>query len=150
MDFELNLTIEQLDSAKGLPLPSYQTIGSSGMDLYASNTEDIIIEPMGTVLVPIGIKLHIPWGYEVQIRARSSLALKYGLILPNAPGTIDSDYRGELKVIISNIGKEPFVVKRGERIAQMVVCKVAIANVVEGDVMLDTERGEGGFGSTGR
>ncbi|HAQ40794.1 MAG TPA: dUTP diphosphatase [Clostridiales bacterium] len=141
--------ITRMDNAKDLKLPSYMTKGAAGMDLYANVTEDTLIKPGDIKLVPTGIKISIPEGYEAQIRPRSGLALKYGISMVNAPGTIDSDYRGEINVILINFGKEDFIVKRGERIAQMVINKVEVVNFTETDALDETERGAGGFGHTG-
>ncbi|WP_250227486.1 dUTP diphosphatase [Anaeropeptidivorans aminofermentans] len=141
--------ITRMDNAKDLKLPSYMTRGAAGMDLYANVTEDTLIKPGDIKLVPTGIKISIPEGYEAQIRPRSGLALKYGISMVNAPGTIDSDYRGEINVILINFGKEDFIVKRGERIAQMVINKVEVVNFTETDALDETERGAGGFGHTG-
>lgn len=141
--------ITRMDNAKDLKLPSYMTKGAAGMDLYANVTEDTLIKPGDIKLVPTGIKISIPEGYEAQIRPRSGLALKYGISMVNAPGTIDSDYRGEINVILINFGKEDFIVKRGERIAQMVINKVEVVDFTETDALDETERGAGGFGHTG-
>jgi dUTP pyrophosphatase len=132
-----------------LPLPEYQTAGSSGMDLRAAVEEVMSIKPGERALVPTGLRLAIPQGCEGQIRARSGLALREGIILPNAPGTIDSDYRGEVGVIVMNLGKRPFTIRRGDRIAQLVICPVARANLKVVDRIPETERGDGGFGHTG-
>ncbi|MBE6013408.1 MAG: dUTP diphosphatase [Lachnospiraceae bacterium] len=141
--------ITRMENAKDLKLPSYMTKGAAGMDLYANVTEDTLIKPGDIKLVPTGIKISIPEGYEAQIRPRSGLALKYGISMVNAPGTIDSDYRGEINVILINFGKEDFIVKRGERIAQMVINKVEVVDFTETDALDETERGAGGFGHTG-
>lgn len=134
---------------KDLPLPGYATDGSSGMDVAAALDGDRTIDPGERVLLPTGFALAVPRGVEVQVRPRSGLALKHGVTVLNAPGTIDSDYRGEVKVILVNHGSEPFVVRRGDRIAQLVVASVTRAEVVETDSLDDTERGAGGFGHTG-
>lgn len=123
---------------------------AAGLDLHASNAAAITIEPGEIKLVPTGLFVEIPPGYEGQVRARSGLALKHGLMLPNAPGTIDADYRGELQVIVGNCSKAAFVIERGMRIAQLVIAPIARAEVVEVDELSDTSRGEGGFGHTGR
>ena len=148
----LAVQIQRLPHAEGLPLPAYETAGSAGMDLRAAVPEDqpLALAPGQRALVPTGLKIAVPLGFEAQVRARSGLALKHGIICPNAPGTIDSDYRGEVGVILINLGQEPFVIKRGERIAQMVIAAVAQAIVAEVDSLDETERGAGGFGSTGR
>lgn len=129
--------------------PSYATNGASGMDLRANLDEDLVIKSGEIELVPTGIFMEIPEGYEGQVRARSGLALKYGISLPNGIGTIDSDYRGELKVILINHGKEDFVIKNGDRIAQIVFIKYEKAELEIVESIEDTERSEGGFGSTG-
>lgn len=130
-----------------IPLPSYATLGSSGLDLRAS--EEVLIPPGEWRAVPTGIRISLPTGYEAQIRPRSGLALESGVTVLNSPGTVDSDYRGEIKVILINHGREPFIVKRGDRIAQMVIAKVERVEVVEVEALDETERGEGGFGHTG-
>ena len=135
---------------KDIPLPKYMTPGAAGLDLYACVTESIEIEPGSTALVPTGLALEIPQGYEAQIRPRSGLALKWGITLLNSPGTIDSDYRGEVKVIMINHGQEAFIVNRGDRIAQMVFCPIAIASLEVVDDLSESNRGQGGFGHTGR
>ena len=129
--------------------PKYETPGSSGMDVAAHIEDNIIINPGEKFLVSTGFSIAIPKGYEVQIRPRSGLAAKRSITVLNTPGTIDADYRGEIKVILINLGKEKFIVKNGERIAQMVVCPVVQANLEEVEDLPDTKRGSGGFGSTG-
>ncbi len=138
------------DEFNDLPLPAYMTEGSAGMDLFAAVKEPIVIGPMSTALVPTNLKIELPAGYEAQIRPRSGLALRDKITLPNSPGTIDSDYRGEIKVIMLNLGAEPFVVNRGDRIAQMVVSKYARVEWKEALSLNETSRGDGGFGSTGK
>lgn len=133
----------------GHPLPSYQTSGSAGMDLYASLTEDIILQPGERVLVPTGLYIAIPQGFEAQIRPRSGMAVKKGVTCLNTPGTIDSDYRGEIKVILINLSGEPQMISNGERIAQMVIARYENCIWSECDELETTERGQGGFGSTG-
>lgn len=135
---------------KDLPLPTYATEGSAGMDIYAAVTEKVIIEPFSTVLIPTNIAIELEKGYECQVRSRSGLAIKNGIFALNAPGTVDSDYRGEIKVILSNFSKEPFEVKRGDRIAQLVFNRYEKAQLKEVTSLQETERGEGGFGSTGK
>jgi dUTP pyrophosphatase len=144
---EVRVTVDA--SAKDLPLPEYKSDGASGMDLLSSNVEDIVLEPGSIKLIPTGLHISMPVGYEAQVRPRSGLALKHGISIVNAPGTIDADYRGEIGIIAANIGKEPFVVKRGTRIAQMVVARVAHAQWVPVEKLDDTARGHGGFGHTG-
>lgn len=135
--------------AGDLPLPEYMTSGASGVDLFAACDEDIAILPMGRVLVPTGLAVAIPAGYEAQIRPRSGLAFKHGLTLLNTPGTIDADYRGEIKVIVINLGDKEYILKRGERIAQMVFARVEQVELIEVEELDDTVRGAGGFGHTG-
>lgn len=132
------------------PLPNYETAGSAGMDLRAFLTEDVVLKPLDRKLIPTGLFIELPEGYEAQLRPRSGMAFKYGISLPNTPATIDSDYRGEVKIALINLSNEDFVVKSGERIAQMVIAKHERANLIEVEVLSDTVRGEGGFGSTGR
>ncbi|MBS3968822.1 MAG: dUTP diphosphatase [Clostridia bacterium] len=134
---------------KDIPLPKYMTPGSAGLDLYACITESIKVEPGSTALVSTGLAFEIPKGYEAQIRPRSGLALKWGITLLNSPGTIDSDYRGEIKIIIINHGRETFIINRGDRIAQMVFCPVATASLEVVNELSRSNRGEGGFGHTG-
>lgn len=132
-------------------LPKYATVGSAGMDLYANieNGNSITINPMDRKLISTGLKLAIPSGYEAQVRPRSGLAIKHGITVLNTPGTIDSDYRGEVKVILINLSNEPFTVQDGDRIGQMVISKYETAEWDEVDSLDDTERGEGGFGHSG-
>jgi dUTP pyrophosphatase len=146
------LRIQRLPHAEGLALPAYETTGSAGMDLRAAVADDapLTLEPGARALVPTGLKIALEQGYEAQVRPRSGLALKHGLTCLNSPGTIDSDYRGEVGVILINHGEEPFVIRRGERIAQMVVAKQEQAEVVQVETLDETVRGSGGFGSTGR
>ena len=146
----LEVRLERLPHAAGLPLPDYATAGSAGVDLRAALAESLWIPPGGRVVVPTGLKLAIPPGWEGQVRARSGLALRHGLALPNAPGTIDSDYRGEVGVLLANLGDCPVVLHHGDRIAQLVFCPVGRATITEVDEIDATDRGEGGFGSTGR
>lgn len=145
----MKIFIKKLNHGKDLPLPCYMTNGAAGMDLYACVDEEVIIEPMKIKLIPTGISMLIPEGYEAQIRPRSGLALKHGISLVNTPGTIDSDYRGEIKIIMINFGDKPFLVKRGDRIAQMVINKIETPEIIETDNLTETERGKDGFGSTG-
>ncbi|MFV0520006.1 MAG: dUTP diphosphatase [Lachnospirales bacterium] len=146
----LNLIIEKTENAQDLPLPDYQTEGSSGMDLYANVEDFILINPDEIKKISVGIKIKLPLGYEAQIRSRSSLGLKYGISMINNIGTIDSDYRGEIFVTLINHSKEIFTVKRGDRIAQMIIARYSYATLVEETIICDTKRGEGGFGSTGK
>ena len=135
--------------SKEVSLPRYETSGSSGMDLAANIDANINIDPGKTAIIPTGLTLSIPKGFEVQIRPRSGLAAKQKISVLNTPGTIDADYRGEIKVILINLGQETFKVEKGLRIAQMVVCPVVQAQLKEVDDLSETERGKGGFGSTG-
>jgi dUTP pyrophosphatase len=132
------------------PLPAYMTSHAAGMDLYAELAHELVLVPGGRALVPTGIAIELPEGYEAQVRPRSGLALKHGIALVNSPGTIDTDYRGEIGVIVINHGSEPFVVRSGERIAQLVFAPFARASLVEVAELEGTGRGEGGFGHTGR
>ncbi|MEI0509332.1 dUTP diphosphatase [Brachyspira intermedia] len=132
------------------PLPKYQTPGSSGLDLHANIDEPITLNKNDIVLIPTGIFIEIPEGYEAQVRSRSSLALKNGIFCLNSPATIDSDYRGELKVILASLTDTPFTINKGDRIAQMVFAKVEKISFEETDSLSDTQRGEGGFGSTNK
>ena len=147
-DKMVRVLIARSGRAKDFPLPEYATPASAGVDLRASEAR--VIPPGGRALVPTGLRIALPEGYEAQVRPRSGLALKHGVTLPNSPGTIDADYRGEIGVILMNLGQEPFVVEPGDRIAQMVVAPVARVAWSEAEVLDATERGEGGFGSTGR
>ena len=135
--------------SKEASLPKYETSGSSGMDLAANIETDVNINPGKTAIIPTGLALSIPKGFEVQIRPRSGLAAKQKISVLNSPGTIDADYRGEIKVILINLGQELFKVEKGLRIAQMVVCPIVQAQLKEVDDLSETERGKGGFGSTG-
>ena len=144
----IRIQITRLPHGEGLPLPAYATAHAAGMDVVAA--EDLDLQPGQRHAVATGLRIAIPEGYEVQVRPRSGLALKHGITVPNTPGTIDADYRGELKVIMINHGTEPFPVRRGERIAQLVPAAVTQAEWQEVDELDETVRGEGGFGSTGR
>lgn len=144
----MNVQIKRCGSYKG-NLPSYATTGSAGMDLYAAIEEPLIIPAGGIVMVPTGIAIALPSGYECQVRSRSGLAAKSGIFALNAPGTIDSDYRGEIKVILANFGKQDYIVQSQERIAQIVIAEYAIVEWTPVDELTETKRGAGGFGSTG-
>lgn len=144
----MDLLVVRLPHGEGLPLPSRATSGSAGMDVVAA--VDVTLAPGARELVPTGLKVAVPEGYELQLRPRSGLALKHGVTLPNTPATIDADYRGELQIILINHGHEPFVVRRGERIAQMLVQRVEPVVFHEVDELPPSGRGAGGFGSTGR
>ena len=147
MPDEVAVRIRRLPHGEGLPLPAYATPGAAGMDVVAA--EEATLAPGGRHAVATGFSVAIPEGFEIQVRPRSGLALKHGITVPNTPGTIDSDYRGELKVILINHGGEPFPIHRGDRIAQLVLAPVTLAAWVEVAELDETERGAGGFGSTG-
>ena len=132
-----------------LPLPSYETAGSSGLDVRAAVTDQLTIAPGARALIPTGFAVAIPMGYEIQVRPRSGLAIRHGLSLPNTPGTIDADYRGEVKIAMINLGDSPVTINRGERVAQLVVAPVVKAVIEVVSELDDTERGSGGFGHTG-
>ncbi len=152
MNAKINVELQRLPHAEGLPLPAYQTADAAGLDLSAAvpDTEPVTLAPGRYALVPTGLAIALPAGHEAQVRPRSGLAAKHGVTVLNAPGTIDADYRGEIKVILINHGPAPFVIRRGERIAQMVIAPVVQAALVPVDTLSATVRGEGGFGSTGR
>lgn len=143
----VDIAVKRLDHGGDLPLPSYETAGSAGMDVRAA--EALIIAPGQRGLVGTGLAFAIPEGYEIQVRPRSGLALKKGISIPNTPGTIDSDYRGELKVILINHGADDFIIERGDRIAQIIVAPVQRGVLFEVEDLEETQRGSGGFGSTG-
>jgi len=145
----IHVTIKRLPAADGLPLPTYMTAGAAGMDLHAAIDDDIVIDPGAIVVVPTGFAIAIPEGFEAQVRPRSGLAVKHGISLPNTPATIDSDYRGEIRVPIINLGREPFRVSRGMRIAQLVVAPVVRITWSEQADLPATARAEGGFGHSG-
>jgi len=145
----VEVAIQRLEHGADLPLPAYETAGSAGLDLLAAVEDEIIVQPGERLLVPSGIAIALPVGFEAQVRPRSGLAAKHGITLLNAPGTIDADYRGEIKVILANLGEEPFTVTRGMRIAQMVVAPVSRVVWSAAETLDDTARGAGGFGSTG-
>jgi dUTP pyrophosphatase len=144
------IAVVRLAGGAGLPLPAYMSPGAAGADIVAAVADDLVLLPGARALVPTGFSLEVPAGYEVQVRPRSGLAIKHGVTCLNSPGTIDSDYRGEVGVILVNLGGEPFVVRRGERIAQLVVAPVVQAAFGEVAALAASARGEGGFGSTGR
>ena len=147
---EVAIAVEVMRHGEGLDLPAYATAGAAGMDAVAAIDRDLVLAPGARAAVPTGIKLAIPDGYEMQVRPRSGLALKHGLTVANAPGTIDSDYRGELKVLLANLGDAAVTITRGMRIAQLVVAPVVRGRWVAVDAVADdTARGSGGFGSTG-
>ena len=143
----VRIQISRLPHGQGLPLPAYATPGAAGMDVVAA--EDVDLSPGQRHAVATGFKVAIPHGFEIQVRPRSGLAFKHGISVPNSPGTIDSDYRGELKILLINHGSEPFAIRRGERIAQLVPAAVTLAEFDELEELCETQRGAGGFGSTG-
>jgi dUTP pyrophosphatase len=145
-----NVKIMRLShSDKSISLPQYATAGSAGMDIFAMNEDEIVIKQFETALIPTGFSIELPDGFEAQIRPRSGLAIKYGIGILNSPGTIDSDYRGEVKIILSNFGKSDFSVKKGDKIAQMIISKYERIEWNEASSLNDTDRGTGGFGHTG-
>ncbi len=146
---QVRVPITRLGDARDLPLPARATAGASGFDLHAAVETPLILRPGSRALVPTGLAIAVPPGYEAQVRPRSGLALRHGIVLPNSPGTIDSDYRGEIQVIVMNAGEEAFTIERGERIAQLVLAPVASPRFEEVDALPETARGAGGFGHTG-
>jgi dUTP pyrophosphatase len=147
----VTLRIRRLPHGDGLPLPAYQSAHAAGLDLAAGLAEDdpMVLPPGARGLVPTGLSIELPPGYEAQVRPRSGLAMKHGVTLLNSPGTIDADYRGEVMVLLVNHGAEPFTIRRGDRIAQLIVAPVSHVAIVEVEELGRTERGQGGFGSTG-
>ena len=143
------IRIQKLPHFDGLSFPSYATAGAAGMDVEAAVDVDMVLAPSRRAAVPIGLAMAIPAGFEIQVRPRSGLALKYGVTVVNAPGTIDSDYRGEVKIMLINLGEDDFTITRGMRIAQLVVAPVSLARLAVADTLETTDRGSGGFGSTG-
>ena len=152
MSAAINVNIRQLAHAEGLPLPAYQSAHAAGLDLLAAvpDAAPVVLAAGKHALVPTGLAIALPDGFEAQVRPRSGLAAKHGVTVLNSPGTIDADYRGEIQVILINHGAEPFTIRRGERIAQMVIAPVVQAKLVPVASLSDTKRGSGGFGSTGR
>ena len=146
---EIKLEIAHVAGSEDLPLPKYMTEHASGMDLSVAVKEDTVLKPSEITLVPTGIQISIPPGYEGQVRPRSGLALKHGISIVNSPGTIDADYRGEVGVILVNLGKKDFLIHRGDRIAQLIINKVSRADLVYVDKLVQTSRNAGGFGHTG-
>ncbi|MGZ5919329.1 MAG: dUTP diphosphatase [Hyphomicrobium sp.] len=147
----VTIRVLRLPHGEGLPLPSYQSKHAAGLDLLAAVPEDapIALEPSDRALVPTGFALELPPGYEAQVRPRSGIALKHGVTVLNSPGTIDADYRGEVQVLLINLGSDAFLIQRGDRIAQLVVSPVTHVEIVAADALGATERDKGGFGSTG-
>lgn len=151
MSEEIRIKVKRLsEDFLDVPLPHYATLGSAGMDIRAAIKEDVILEPGKVELIPTNLSVEIPVGYEIQVRPRSGLAAKHGIGILNSPGTIDSDYRGEVKIIIMNFGKEDFKISKGDRIAQLIVSKVFTAKIEEVKDLNSSHRGEGGFGHTGK
>ena len=147
---EITVEVVQLEHGRGLDLPAYETAGSAGLDLRAAIDEPVTLAPGTRDLIPTGLAIALPAGFEAQIRPRSGLAAKHGITVLNSPGTVDADYRGEVRVILINHGAEHFTIARGERIAQLVVAPVTRIGWYQTDTLPDTARGEGGFGSSGR
>ncbi len=145
----IDLQIQRLPHGEGIDLPAYQSEHAAGMDLHAAIEGEMILEPGRIAMIPTGFRMALPEGYEAQVRPRSGLACRHGVTLPNAPGTIDADYRGEVKVALINLGPEPFVVTPNMRIAQMIIAPVSRAALRMADRLPETTRGEGGFGHTG-
>jgi dUTP pyrophosphatase len=141
--------LKRLEHGRGLELPGYASSGAAGADLCAAVAQPLVIQPGDRVAVPTGLVLEVPEGYEAQVRPRSGLAFKKGVTVVNAPGTIDSDYRGELKILLVNLSNEPVTIERGDRVAQMVIAPVTRVELIEAEHLSSTDRGEGGFGSTG-
>ncbi|NLA04277.1 MAG: dUTP diphosphatase [Firmicutes bacterium] len=145
----VELPVKVLPHAAGLPLPRYMSAGAAGMDLFAALSESAAIEPGTVELIPTGLQVAVPQGYELQIRPRSGLAARHGIGLLNSPGTVDADYRGEIKVILINLGPVKFTVSRGDRIAQMILCPIPRMKLLPTETLPETTRGRGGFGHTG-
>ena len=146
----MNISVVVLPHGKGLPLPAYQSKAAAGMDLRAAVQEPLVLAPLQRMAVPTGLKMAIPLGFEGQVRPRSGLAFRHGIGIPNAPGTIDADHRGEIKVLLINLGSEDFQIERGMRIAQLIIAPIVQVKLEAVSSLNDTERGEGGFGSTGK
>lgn len=147
---KVKILLKRTDNAKDLPLPKYMTSQAAGMDLYASIEDMVIINPGKYKVIPTGLMIALSSGYEGQIRPRSGLAMNHGITVLNTPGTVDSDYRGEIKIVLINLGEKDFEIKRGDRIAQLVINKIEQADLIEADVLPHSERGTKGFGSTGK
>ena len=143
------LLIRRLENNPDLPLPKYETKSAAGLDLPAAVSQDLTLDPGGHALIPTGLSVALPAGFEAQIRPRSGLAAKNGITVLNSPGTIDADYRGEINVILINLGQEPFTISRGMRVAQMIIAPVTQIDILEVEKLDETARGTGGFGSTG-
>ena len=147
---KVTVRVKRLPHSEGIDLPSYATDSSAGLDLRAAVEDPVVLSPGERRLIPTGLILEIPEGYEGQVRPRSGLAIRHGVTVLNSPGTIDADYRGEVKVILINLGEEPFTIRRGDRIAQLIIAPVTRAELIEVEEVTVTARGDGGFGSTGR
>jgi len=145
----IEVEIVRLPGSEGLPLPRSMSSGAAGLDLPAAVPATVTVAPGAVELIPTGFAIAVPDGYEAQVRSRSGMALKHGVFVLNSPGTIDSDYRGEVGVILANFGREPFTIARGDRVAQLVVARVSIVSWVEGEALASTGRDSGGFGHTG-
>jgi len=145
----MELKVKKLPNAEGLPVPTYESEYAAGLDIRAAVDESVTINPGERVMIPTGLAIALPAGFEAQIRPRSGLAIREGITMLNSPGTIDADYRGEVKLIVINHGQEKVVISRGDRVAQMVIAPVVQATITEVDELSDTSRGAGGFGSTG-
>ena len=145
-----SILFERLPHGKAIDLPHYASQGAAGADVRAALTEPVALVPMQRALIPTGFKMALPEGWEAQIRPRSGLAFNHGVTVLNSPGTIDADYRGEVKILLINLGQEPFIIRHGERIAQMIVAPAPQGDMIETDSLPPTRRGEGGFGSTGK
>ena len=150
MSSSLKIDIEILDNASDLPIPKYQTEGASGMDLYAALSKPIVLRPLERTLIPTGLKISLPKNLEAQIRPRSGLAYTHGISILNSPGTIDSDYRGELKILLVNLGQDKFVIEHSSRIAQLIIAPIIQAKLKVVLALNKTKRGHRGFGSTGQ
>lgn len=146
---EATLFIRKLPQAADLPLPRYLTEDAAGLDLMAANRSPLVLLPSRRILIPTGLQIAVPKGFEAQIRPRSGLALRHGIFVLNSPGTIDADYRGEVMIILANFGNQPFLIARGDRIAQLVLATLARASCCECEILPETKRGKGGFGHTG-
>ena len=150
MSYPLHINVEIMEHAKGLPIPSYQTDGAAGMDLLAALEKPIELPPLNRILIPTGLKLSLPSSMEAQIRPRSGLAIKQGVTVLNSPGTIDSDYRGEIKILLINLSRDIFKIEHAARVAQLVIAPITKAKLNVVATLDVTERGQGGFGSTDR
>src|SRR3954467_2990578 len=146
----MKVAVQRLAHAQDLPLPAYATPGAAGLDLFAAVAKELVLAPGAYALIPTGIAIHLPDGFEAQVRPRSGLALRHGITVLNSPGTIDCDYRGEIMVLLVNLGEAPWEIQRGERIAQLVIQRVERAELIDAEAVGPTQRGTGGFGSTGR